>query len=129
MVGEPCPESVGQKLEQLVVVLAGAAALPRGLGRDQLPDHSRLSAHPDSDFRQRQRTSIPIPVGFRLSALRLPVSPQLPCSPAFCFLPHVSRFTFHVSALGSQQGSRPFQSSSAHRFPGEARGPGADSGR
>ena len=69
MVGEPCPESVGQKLEQFIVVLAGAAALPGGLARRHFTQHSRLSAHRDSDFRQRQRTSIPIPVGFRLSAL------------------------------------------------------------
>ena len=81
MVGEPLAQAIGEELEQLVVVLAGAAALPRGLGRYQLSDHSRLSAHRDSDFRQRQRTSIPIPVGFRLSALgaqglRFPGSPS-----------------------------------------------------
>ena len=41
--GNPVPEAIGEHLEQLVIVLAGAAALPGGLGRDHLTHHSRTS--------------------------------------------------------------------------------------
>ena len=42
MVGEPLSQALGQELEQFVVVLAGAAALPGGLAGDHPPDHLRL---------------------------------------------------------------------------------------
>ena len=43
MLGDPGAHSLGKDLQEFIVVLAGAAPLPRGLGRDQLPDHSRTS--------------------------------------------------------------------------------------
>ena len=42
MAGDPSPESVGEHLEEFVILLAGAAALPGGLAGDHLPDHLRL---------------------------------------------------------------------------------------
>jgi hypothetical protein len=41
MVGDPRPESVGQELEQLVVVLTRTAALPGGLGRHHFSQDAR----------------------------------------------------------------------------------------
>ena len=39
--GNPVPEAIGEHLEQLVIVLAGAAPLPGGLARDHFSQHSR----------------------------------------------------------------------------------------
>ena len=41
MVGEPLSQALGQKLEEFVVVLAGAAALPGRFGRRHFSQHSR----------------------------------------------------------------------------------------
>ena len=57
MVGDPRPESVGEHLQQFIVVLAGAAVLPRGLGRrhftyDSVIPHSAFRiSHLAEDFR------------------------------------------------------------------------------
>jgi hypothetical protein len=68
-------------VQEFVVVLAGAAALPGGLGRHHLTQHSRTSV----------------------------------------LVAGISKFEI-------ERGSRPFPSSSVRRCPGEAPGPGADSG-
>ena len=71
MVGEPLSQAVGEQLEQFVVVLAGAAALPRRLARDYLPNDSVIphfeietgSRHPASPCR-------PFPVSLHLGTRR-----------------------------------------------------------
>ena len=41
MAGDPSPESVGEHLEEFVILLAGAAALPGGLGREHFAQDAR----------------------------------------------------------------------------------------
>jgi len=43
MLGDPLPYSLRQHVQEFVVVLAGATALPGGLGRHHLTQHSRTS--------------------------------------------------------------------------------------
>jgi hypothetical protein len=92
-------------VQEFVVVLAGAAPLPRGLGRDHFSQHSRTSGlvAGSSQF------EIPVCVrrtGRRNSklrpALRFPVSPFPPSSlapqpSAFCLTFPASRFTSRLS--------------------------------
>jgi hypothetical protein len=57
MVGEPLSQALGQELEQLVVVLTRTAALPGGLGREQLTHHSRTRALVGGSSRFKVRRS------------------------------------------------------------------------
>ena len=75
MVGEPLSQAVGEQLEQFVIILAGAVALPRRLARDYLPNDSVIphfeietgSRHPASPCR-------PFPASLHLGARLLPSS-------------------------------------------------------
>ena len=80
MVGEPLSQALGQKLEQFVIILAGAVALPGGLGRHHFSQHLRTRAlvGGSSRFkvrRSRLRSALSAPFP------RLPEAPGLP-SPA-----------------------------------------------
>jgi len=96
MAGDPSPESVGEHLEEFVVVLAGAAPLPRGLARHHFSHDLHLAPPP-------LRSAVRGGVGTPCSALRLPVSPFPPSSLAPqppCSLP--SALPSRRSALGSR---------------------------
>ena len=106
MAGDPRPESVGQELEQLVVVLAGTAPLPGGLGRRYFSQHSRLSALGASRQRFPTATANLYPYPCRLSSLGSP-SPRFPPAPLLpSLLLSASRFPLHVSRLGSRLSTR-----------------------
>ena len=93
MAGDPSPASVGEHLEEFIVILARAAALPGGLARYHLSHDLHLAPPP-------LRSAVRGGVGTPCSALRLPVSPApLP----LCALPssasRISTVAVHGSAL------------------------------